>query len=322
MKRLLSLLQTEGPLAVPANRATIAFAQQFAKLTHAPFDLLVAGGPDAGGLAESYRHYGAERVLYAAAPELAHASPQAVAKLCAGILGERGDRSLAGPATQFGTDTLACASGLLGLPMLSSVHSIEEIDGQPAFCVMSGHRKSEIMRVDADRAVFSVARTSFNAPIKAPGRSELKQLSLPAPGRFHAGVTWRKDLPPPGDQDNLQTARIVVAGGRALVDATTFDRLIGGLAEKLGGAKAATGAAVQAGIAPSELLIGQTGQAVSPDLYIAAGISGSDQHAAGFRDAKVVVAINSNPNATIFRMADYGLVADVHQALPELIEKL
>jgi electron transfer flavoprotein alpha subunit len=122
--------------------------------------------------------------------------------------------------------------------------------------------------------------------------------------------------------DTLTTARVVVAGGRALRDAATFERLVGGLARALGGVSAASGAAVQAGIAPPELLVGQSGRSVTPELYIALGISGADQHTAGFREARTVVAINSDPQAAIFSCADIGLVADLHTVVPEWVARL
>ena len=120
----------------------------------------------------------------------------------------------------------------------------------------------------------------------------------------------------------LKDARVVVAGGRVLRDAVTFERLIGGLADKLGGAVGASGGAVHAGLAPAEALVGQTGLRVAPELYIAVGISGVDQHLGGMKNSQVIFAINSDPDAPIFGIADYGLVADVHQALPEMLEKL
>lgn len=136
------------------------------------------------------------------------------------------------------------------------------------------------------------------------------------------GITWLGLEDREKTRPKLANARVVVAGGRSLRDAETFERLIGGLADKLGGAVGASGGAVHAGLAPSELLIGQSGQSVAPDLYVAVGISGVDQHLGGMKDAKVIVAINSDPDAPIFRIADYGLVADIHQAVPELLERL
>ena len=121
---------------------------------------------------------------------------------------------------------------------------------------------------------------------------------------------------------DVSAARVVVSGGRAIRSREDFERLVGGLADAFGGAAGSTRPLVDAGIAPNEFQVGQTGKIIAPDLYVALGLSGSVQHLAGVKNSKLIVAVNRDPEAPIFGAADYGLVADIYEAVPELIAKL
>jgi electron transfer flavoprotein alpha subunit len=231
---------------------------------------------------------------------------------------EHGCDSLAGVSSSLGRDVLARTAALLDLPMLSDVLKVEDEGGRPTFTrpMYAGNVLAKV-RTAGDVGVYSVRAAAFGPP----DADDAPTVTLSAVASANSATVLSLDAPEQARPD-LTQARVVVSGGRPTRDAATFEKLIGGLADKLGGAVGATRAAVDSGIAPNELQIGQTGKVVAPDLYIAAGISGSIQHLAGMKDSKVIVAINTDPDAPIFEVADYGLVADIHTAIPELIGKL
>ncbi len=322
MSRLLILAETDGGKILPATLSALAFAQEYSKLTGQLFDLLLIGGPDIESHAADWSAYGASELLVVSNPTLRHPAADQVADLCKAAMEQRGCDSLAAASTTFGRDILPRAAAVMELPMVTDVLAISK-DGSGELTFQRPMYAGNIIAtvtVEGGSAVYSVRTTGFSKPEVATSQSSRATLSLSAVPTSR--TEWISLDTAKQSRPELTTARVVVSGGRPLKDAATFERIIGGLADKLGGAVGATRAAVDSGIVPNEFQIGQTGKVVAPDLYIAAGISGSVQHLAGMKDSKIIVAINTDPDAPIFHAADYGLVADLFQAVPELTESL
>jgi electron transfer flavoprotein alpha subunit len=217
-------------------------------------------------------------------------------------------------ATMAGKDLAPRVAALMDLPMVSDVIGVASPN--TFLRPMYAGNLTATVRVNAEAYVISVRSTAFSGE----GLQPKEPLAFAVPPELNAKRISVDEKP--ASRPDLASASIVVSGGRPLKDAETFERLIGGLADKLGGAVGATRAVVDSGIASNELQVGQTGKIVAPKLYIAAGISGSTQHMAGMKDSKVIVAINTDADAPIFEIADYGLVMDLYEAIPEMIEKL
>jgi electron transfer flavoprotein alpha subunit len=276
----------------------------FAQALGLPFDVLsLIGCADAD--------LGAERVLTVGLAEIPTAD--GLARGIQAIAG--GYTHIASVASMRSKDMLARLAGLLDAAMVTDVTSIGS--------ATSFHRPmvagSIIATVEALSlpVVITFRPAGFAKPTRSGSSApEAIQIDTSSKAR-RVSVTARG-----GARPDLSQAKVIVSGGRPLKDAETFERIIGGLADQLGGAVGATRAAVDSGIAANELQVGQTGKIVAPDLYIAAGISGSTQHMAGIKDSKIIVAINKDPDAPIFEAADFGLVADLYDAIPELRAKL
>lgn len=276
----------------------------FASKLGLPFDVLSVSGAASTSI-------GAEKVLSANLSEVPAADGLA--------------QALREPATAYthiasvsnmqSKDVLARLAGLLDAAMVTDVVDLES----PTVFKRPMVAGSIIATVEvlANPVVLTVRPAGFPAPASS-GASAEETISLNGTSKAtRTNVSSRSSARP-----DLSQAKVVVSGGRPLKDAATFEQIIGGFADALGGAVGATRAAVDSGIAPNELQVGQTGKIVAPELYIAAGISGSTQHMAGIKDSKVIVAINKDPDAPIFEAADLGLVADLYEAIPEFRAKI
>jgi electron transfer flavoprotein alpha subunit len=295
MSRLLLIAFDAGDAAQGAG---------FAQSLGLPFDVLQLTGSPALDL-------GATKVMTAGLPEapVADGLATTLAPLTAGY------SHIAGVSSMRSKDLLARLAGLIDAAMVTDAVGFES----PAVfrrLIVAG---SAIATVEVLANPVVVTFRPPNFPKAEPaGASSTEAVTIEArPLSRRVSVTARNSSRP-----DLTTAKVVVSGGRPMKDAETYERVIGGLADALGGATGATRAAVDSGIAPNELQVGQTGKVVAPGLYIAAGVSGSTQHMAGIKDSKLIVAINKDPDAPIFESADLGLVADLYDAIPELVAQL
>lgn len=225
-----------------------------------------------------------------------------------------GHTHIAAVASMAAKDTMARVAGLLDAPMVSEAVAVQ---GPDTF-ERPTHAGAliETVRVTGSPIVLTFRPPAFPGGSDAPNAPE-ESVTL---GTGKAEVVSRNKRE--SARPDLGSAKRVISGGRPLKDAETFERVLGGLADAMGGAVGATRAAVDSGIAANELQVGQTGKIVAPDLYIAAGVSGSTQHMAGIKDSKLIVAINKDADAPIFGIADLGIVGDLFEILPELEAKI
>jgi electron transfer flavoprotein alpha subunit len=270
--------------------------------------LLVAG--PASAAAEAATLEGASKVLHA--EDAGHGLAESLADLVVGLAG--GYSHIAAPATAFSKNVLPRVAALLDVMVLSDVTAV--IDGDTfERPIYAGNAIQTVKSADTKK-VFTVRTAAF----AAAGMGGSASVETVAP-KASALSTWVEDRVAASDRPELTSAKVVVSGGRGVGSKESFD-LIEGLADKLGAAVGASRAAVDSGYAPNDWQVGQTGKVVAPQLYVAVGISGAIQHLAGMKDSKIIVAINKDEEAPIFQVADYGLVADLFAAVPEMTGKL
>jgi electron transfer flavoprotein alpha subunit len=297
-------------------KAASLAAAGFAAAVGGTYDFLLLGSGVVAA-AEGLRASGARAVLVADHPELAEPLADRYAHVVAEVARARGATLVVGAVSTFAKDILPRAAALLDAAMVSDV--VGFADGAFRRPMFAGNVIATV-RVEGAVRVATVRAAAF-APPAAAAPSPVEAVAVDASALPRHAVFVGREVKQSARPDATE-ARIIVSGGRALKNAEDFERLVGGLADTLGAAVGSSRALVDAGITPNSLQIGQTGKVVAPDLYLAVGISGAIQHMAGMKDTKVIAAINKDPEAPIFEVADYGLVADVYAAVPELIGKL
>lgn len=292
-----------------ATRSTVTAAAALGDV-----HILVAGS-GAGAVAEAAAKIaGVTKVLHADSANLEHPTAEAVAPLLIGLAD--GYDALIAPATTAGKNVMPRVAAALDVAQISEIVSVENSNTfkRPIY---AGNAIATVESSDTKK-VITVRGTAFEKAAAEGGSASVETIEVPTdPGLSEfAGQELSKS-----DRPELTSADIIISGGRGMGSGENF-ALIEKIADKLGAGIGASRAAVDAGFVPNDYQVGQTGKIVAPELYIAVGISGAIQHLAGMKDSKIIVAINKDEEAPIFQVADYGLVADLFEALPELEKEL
>ncbi|WP_176042858.1 electron transfer flavoprotein subunit alpha/FixB family protein [Burkholderia stabilis] len=274
--------------------------------------VLVAGLNAAGAAAAAAQIAGVAKVIHADAAGLEHGLAENVAAQVLAIANAYSH--ILFPATAGGKNVAPRVAAKLDVAQISDITKVVSADTfeRPIY---AGNAIATVQSADSVK-IITVRATGFDAAAATGGSAAVETAAATAD---NGKSTFVGSEIAKSDRPELTAAKIIVSGGRALGSKEKFDEVITPLADKLGAAIGASRAAVDAGYAPNDLQVGQTGKIVAPQLYVAAGISGAIQHLAGMKDSKVIVAINKDPEAPIFSVADYGLEADLFEAVPELI---
>ncbi len=293
-----------------ATLNTVAAAQKIGGDIH----VLVAGHNCGDAAKAASQVAGVAKVLHADTPALAEEIAENVAALVVSLAGNYSH--VLAPATSFGKNILPRAAALLDVQQVSDIIAVE---GPDTFVrpIYAGNALATVRSKDKIKVV-TVRTTGFDAVAASGGNAPVEQVPAPADSGLSSFVGREVAK---SERPELTSARVVVSGGRGMGSGDNF-KLLEPLADKLNAAMGASRAAVDAGFVPNDWQVGQTGKIVAPELYIAVGISGAIQHLAGMKDSRVIVAINKDEEAPIFQVADYGIVGDLFQVVPQLVEEL
>jgi electron transfer flavoprotein alpha subunit len=307
----------DGKSVRSASLPALAAGAELAKHQGGPLVAVVIGGPGVSGGAGADAAKYAARVLAYEGAALAAPMAETWAPQLADAVKRASASALIGTATSTGKDVLPRAAALMGAGMASDVTGVlgaREFK-RPAYA----GNAIETVEVSGNVLVASVRQTAFAAAAPAGSAGAVETVAVTAVealGAEHLGVRGTKSARP-----DLSDAKVVVSGGRGMKEGANF-KILEELTDLMGGALGASRAAADAGMVPNDLQVGQTGKVVAPQLYVAVAISGAIQHLAGMKGSKVIVAINKDPEAPIFQVADYGLVATWEQAIPQMIAEV
>ncbi len=314
---LVFLEQADGALR-PAALSAISFARAAQKASGGKLLFLLIGD-SVRAAADQAATFGADTVFTVEAPALKNFLAETYAPIVARVATEQGATLIGGTATSVGKDLLPRVAGLLDAGLAPDVSSV--ISARQFRRASNAGNVVQTIEVQADPVVVTARQTEFPraTPATPPTKSQVVAV---APGNIDArGAEFVELQTQKRDRPDLTEARIVISGGRGMKEGKNF-AFIEQICDVLGAAMGASRAACDAGMVPNDLQVGQTGKVVAPDLYIAVAISGAIQHLAGMKSSKVIVAINKDPEAPIFQIADYGLVTQWEKALPELLTEM
>jgi len=277
--------------------------------------VLVAGHQAGEAAKAAAQIAGVKKVLHADAAHLKDFLAENVSSLLVS-LGKNYSHLLA-PATSNGKNIMPRVAALLDVQQISDITAVESADTfvRPIY---AGNAMATVKSKDAIK-VITVRTTAFDAAGSSGSNAEIQNVQVPADSGLSQFVSREVSK---SERPELTAAKIIVSGGRGMANGENFKKVLEPLADKLGAGMGASRAAVDAGFVPNDWQVGQTGKIVAPDLYVAVGISGAIQHLAGMKDSRVIVAINKDEEAPIFQVADYGIVGDLFQIVPQLVEEL